>query len=558
MNILKDKTFLKIVSIVIVLILVYIFFLSGFTIFRISRFKFGDVFTKLALKIKPPPSYRDKIVVITIDDQSLARSRYRWPWPRITEVELLERLKTYQPKVIGFDIAFIGKSQDETNDILFANQLEQLGNCIISAHFSPRGEYILPLSKFRDVARFGFINKLRDKDNHVRSARAVVLSKKGNVIDYSFETKVISELMDLETIESDSQKITLKDANRRFTIPIDNLGSVRINYRMSKTDFKTVSFWRVVQEDLPIDTFKDKIVLIGATAEVIHDTYSTPLGIMPGVMIGANTIQTILQRDFIKVAPLWTQRIFLLIIGLIVTFFTYRYKLAKAFFLNVFLLSLLFIVYASFFLMNILVDFSGVLFVIIGTFLGISGSSYLRLAIEANILKSQAITDALTGIYGFRYFNLKLKNEVARAKRYNQNLCLLILDIDHFKRVNDTYGHDNGNIILKGIAHIMKERSRRADVVARFGGEEFCVILPQINQDNALIFAERLREKIEKTPFVIKMEDSVNLTITVSIGVSHLNKNKTHTAEALLKSADTALYKAKNSGRNKVCVFRKD
>ena len=555
MHILKDKTFLKIVGIVILLILIYTIFLSGLNFFRISRMKMSDALLKISLKIKPPSDYQNKIVIIAIDDPSLTKSIHRWPWPRSEISKLIQKLVGYQPKVVGFDLAFLGKSIDSDDDILLASRLRQLENCVVSAYFSPEGEYILPLKLIRDATEFGFVNKLRDKDNIIRSARVAVLSTKGDILDYSFETKVASQFLGLDSIEYDAKKITLKNLNRNFDIPLSRIGSIFINYRSRTPDYKTISFWKVLEENLPLDTFKDKIVLVGATSEIIHDIYPSPLGVLPGVYITANTIQTILDENFIKAPPLWLHRLVLLLLGIIVAFITYRCSLAKAFFCNTFLLIFLFIGCVFLFLNNYLIDFNSMLLVGVSTFLGISGVSYLRLAIETNILKSEASMDALTGIYGFRYFDRKLKNEVAQAKRYNRQLCMLILDIDFFKKINDTYGHDNGNIILKKIASILKDSSRHADVVARFGGEEFCIISPHITQENAIIFAERIRARIEKTPFVIKNEKSINLT--VSIGLACLQKNNYH-ADSFLKSADNALYKAKDSGRNKVCVFGKD
>lgn len=550
MRIFKDKTFLKIISLVISLTLVYLFFLSNLTIFRISRLKASDTFIKLVSTLKPAPKSQNNIVVIAIDDLSLAKVAHKWPWPRKFQTELLKKIGQYKPKVIVFDISFIGKSEDQNDDIEFAEELKKQGNCVIASHFSPKGEYILPLEILQESAKVGFTNKPRDKDNYIRSTRLVVMATDGKVLDYSLEMKIMSQIFGSE-IEYNKTSLNFRNKTKIFSIPISDIGTILINYKTKKTDFKTIPFWEALNNNITPETFNNKILFIGATSEVIHDIYPTALGIMPGVAISANTLQTILEKDFIYILPLWIQRIIALVLAFFIAFITYRYSLGKAFFLNTEILLAVFLTYLKLFTYNVLADFSSILYVGLGTFLGISGFSYLRLAIEANILKNQAITDGLTQIYGFRYFDLRLKSEFDRSRRYRYPLSLLILDIDHFKQINDTYGHDNGNIILQKIAKMLKDFSRKADVVARFGGEEFCAILPHIKQDAAFLFAERIRKKIEETHFPIKGNKDINLT--VSIGISSLN-NKMKAADDFLKASDTALYKAKNSGRNKVCV----
>lgn len=173
-------------------------------------------------------------------------------------------------------------------------------------------------------------------------------------------------------------------------------------------------------------------------------------------------------------------------------------------------------------------------------------------ALKANYQQSisMAITDALTGLYNRHYLNTHLENTVRNALANSKPLSLMIMDMDHFKSVNDTYGHDVGDQVLKQLADIIVKTTRSADLVARFGGEEFVVLMPETDEKEARDAAERLRKRVESTPFIITHEVG-QITKTLSIGVSYLDFMG-DSCEALLKRADEALYRAKNGGRNRV------
>ncbi len=155
--------------------------------------------------------------------------------------------------------------------------------------------------------------------------------------------------------------------------------------------------------------------------------------------------------------------------------------------------------------------------------------------------------DGLTQIFNRRYFLEQLERELSRAKRYRRELSLILFDIDHFKQINDTYGHLAGDYVLKQLATVVKGKIRREDIMARYGGEEFAVILPEIDNANSVAFSEKIRKLVEKTPF--KFEDA-RIAVTVSIGVA--TGEDADDAANLIKRTDEKLYEAKNAGRN--CV----
>jgi diguanylate cyclase (GGDEF)-like protein len=168
-----------------------------------------------------------------------------------------------------------------------------------------------------------------------------------------------------------------------------------------------------------------------------------------------------------------------------------------------------------------------------------------------------AISDSLTGLYVHQYFKQKLAHEMEIAQKYRLPISLLLFDIDHFKKFNDTYGHQTGDYILKQLAEFVQQTVPATGICARYGGEEFVIILPETNVSEAVTIADELRSKIES----LRLAHSNNeFRITVSVGVSghdyKTRKTVTKLPETLVKQADTALYSAKESGRNCVQQFK--
>ena len=181
---------------------------------------------------------------------------------------------------------------------------------------------------------------------------------------------------------------------------------------------------------------------------------------------------------------------------------------------------------------------------------------YASVAIENIKLRKLSTVDELTGLYIFRYFKIVLGHEFQKCLRYKTPLSLIMIDIDNFKKINDTYGHQNGNIVLSKIGKIILSNVRRADVPVRYGGEELAVLLPNSNLDGTKKCAETLRSLIEKEDFF--MTNKGPLRVTVSIGVVSFPSTNISSAEEMIKSADTALYTAKREGKNRVVVFSKE
>ena len=166
-------------------------------------------------------------------------------------------------------------------------------------------------------------------------------------------------------------------------------------------------------------------------------------------------------------------------------------------------------------------------------------------------LNKLVLEDSLTGLYNRRYFNRALESEMMRNNREFHPLTLAILDVDHFKLINDTYGHDAGDEVLKALAMIMHKNVRQSDALMRIGGEEFAVIMPNVRYQVAVDVMERLRNDIENMVIPFNGDE---LRTSVSIGITVREPNKFVSVDELYKQADQALYQAKETGRNKVVL----
>lgn len=196
-----------------------------------------------------------------------------------------------------------------------------------------------------------------------------------------------------------------------------------------------------------------------------------------------------------------------------------------------------------------IVFYLGSIFVLLVTRLACSTAQELK---RVYVLEQETITDPMLKTFNRRYLDRRLQEEVQRAHRHGLDLSLLMVDIDHFKQVNDTWGHQIGDLVLQHLAQLMLAVMRQTDIVARFGGEEFLILLPHTSESEAYQLAERLRRAVEYTPLLMESgSDGIpELRVTVSIGGASVQDSDD--AFSLLERCDQTMYRAKQEGRNRV------
>jgi diguanylate cyclase (GGDEF)-like protein len=182
-------------------------------------------------------------------------------------------------------------------------------------------------------------------------------------------------------------------------------------------------------------------------------------------------------------------------------------------------------------------------------------SSEAALALEVvelyHHMKVMAVTDGLTGLYNHREFYQALRRELERARRYRHTLSLLIIDVDDFKQFNDRHGHPAGDVALRRVAELLRKCARATDILSRYGGEEFAVILPESTPSGALMVAERIKTEINGHNFIYGSKYPVNLTVSIGI---YTSEDGGVSEDQMVSLADEAAYLAKNSGKNRVVV----
>lgn len=179
-------------------------------------------------------------------------------------------------------------------------------------------------------------------------------------------------------------------------------------------------------------------------------------------------------------------------------------------------------------------------------------SENLDLVLKNSILSEIAARDMLTGLYNRLYVTEKIDSEMNRSQRHGCPVSILMLDIDHFKRVNDSFGHSAGDGVLRSVAQVLRDSCRVYDIPGRYGGEEFCIVLPETKVGNTTVVAERIRERLAANRFVIG-SDSVVVTASIGIaGIDSIESEGVVSPSALIDRADRALYSAKHLGRNRV------
>ena len=180
------------------------------------------------------------------------------------------------------------------------------------------------------------------------------------------------------------------------------------------------------------------------------------------------------------------------------------------------------------------------------------GESHCILFDEVTTLRKQVVTDPLTGLFNVRHFRKSLEHELERTRRTGMTTALIMVDLDHFKNINDTWGHESGNQVLQTVAQLLQDQTRKLDICCRYGGEEFAVILPSTELMLARQVAERCLNALRET---VIPRDETDLQVTASIGVA-VADNSAQTTESLIENADECMYEAKRGGRNQVVSKR--
>ena len=513
--------------------------LTGFLFFvqtsvpavEVINLKGRDFFFQLGHLLFPPPPEMNQIVLVTLDDETLQRIESRWPYSRSIYGEVLKRLNPFSPKAVGFDLIFSGNDISPGSDSAFVGALKEAGNVVIASHKDSAGE-VGPSSLIRQGAwEVGIVDKPRDSDHVIR--RSFLSFSIGGKQYSSWELALLRKAFSSKGIQKFPQN-----------------SEIVIDYRLQFNEFPQISFWRLLEGSVLAKEVRDKIVLIGLTAESFHDIHETPLGLMPGLAVNANVLLMLMDHGFFSFAPVW--------IAPALSFFSFWLTLLVAFsnpfgaaFLIVIVLILIFLAVSFLLFLNQMI--LDLWLIALGIILALITAVIFN---EAQVflihlkLKKELVRDSLTGFYNRNFLYLKLELEFHRLLsgrswfKSNPEISVVMFGLDRFKKTNDSSSRSEKDRVLQTMAEAIRTSVRKDELICRYGESEFCVVLPSTSLQDAAKFAVKIRKLIQDHP-----------TFKISIGVVSRSSTKANHPAQLLKAAEQILSRARSNNENQICVF---
>ena len=561
--------------------------------FEVAENRTFDYRQSLQVIHKRPLPNKD-IVVLAVDDASLESlwEKYgEWPIPRNVYADLINYLEAQKPQSIIFDLMFIKSIRTSADaDRYLADTMNKFNNIYTGMNLDDQPSSLrIPIdlpdrlalniendsnidfsqksykncrpimsSLIDGKVNIGMTNVQRASDGILREITPIMMYKDKYYPYLSFKAGA-------DYIEQKNAKDFVIDANSNLKvfdtkIPLTKDGNAILNWYGPSGTHTIIPMYEVINAmtgtNKSLNTkfdFKDKVIIIGTTATALQDNKSVPIQniIYPGVEVHATFFNNMLDNNFIRKTDAFTDIIIITsviaIVGAIVMLSTSTLFASLSTIL--FGIAYLFISYYLMELYNLWIPVVMPVISIMAAFALSFLAKYLLKARDFEYQYKLATIDGLTELYNHRYFQDTLRKQIDIARRYNQAFSLIIIDIDFFKKFNDTYGHQAGDAVLRQVAKILKNNSRATDYVCRYGGEEMTIILPNTSAEDALFNANRICKAVAETPFHLTPVDKVN--VTKSLGVSTFPDNA-QTPQDLIEWADKGLYYAKEHGRNQV------
>ena len=373
--------------------------------------------------------------------------------------------------------------------------------------------------------------------------------------------------VDKITVDSDNNLILGK---RKIKMLPDS--SVILNWygdsgAFQNNTFTYVPFWKIIESlnakkkgTAPIladGFFKDKVVYLGTSVMSLSDIKMVPTGkYFPGVEIHTTLLNNIIDNNIITKAPAIVNIAAILFLIVIVASAVYFVRSILASLVISAGISVFYLIFAYYLMkfFKIWIWIAIPMIAILFTFIIVYLIKYIMKSRDLEYTYKLATTDGLTELYNHRFFQEQMIMNIDYAKRANHSFSLILIDIDFFKKFNDTYGHQAGDAVLKQVAQTLKKTVRVSDIVCRYGGEEMSIILRNVNNEEAIFTANKICDVVRNTPF--NLGNNIEKQVTISLGVSTFPMDGDTPAE-LIEHADKGLYIAKENGRNQVGVAHK-
>ncbi len=534
------------------------------------------------------------IVIVAIDDASyeyILEKYGEWPLPRDIYAKLIDYIEAQQPKSIAFDLMFVKSLRSKPGaDEALAESFKKYPNIYTAMNLDNQSvdvrrpvelptklsvkvtnyskdidfdslsflncRTILP-EIINNTQNIGMINVSRADDGILRKMPVFVKYQGKYYPQLAF--RVGMGLIKQEENYNPHEFIIDRSSNLLLNnrkIFIDKDGGAILNWYGSTGTYQQLPLYRLLKA---IDSnekfsykFNNKIVYFGTTASSLFDIKTIPVAkIYPGVEVQATYVNNLLDNNFISKVDKRITVILGVILAAIIGYLVINIPSAAIVTLSFVSIYSLYILFA-YFIMKYHNMWIGIVYpIMLGIIIFIS-AFVVKYIIKSRDFEQQyllATTDGLTELYNHRYFQEQMKMQVEQSKRYEIPFSLIIIDIDFFKKFNDTFGHQAGDAVLHQVAQLLKQSVRSTDIVCRYGGEEMSIILPNTSKEMSVITAEKICKRVAAKRF--KLNNYQESNVTISLGVSSFPEDGDTTQE-IIEAADKRLYQSKHNGRNRV------
>ena len=534
------------------------------------------------------------IVIIAIDDASYEYilDKYgEWPLPRDVYAQIIEYLEAQHPKIIAFDLMFVKSIKSKTDaDQALTNTFKKYNNIYTAMNLDNQSVELrlpteLPQKLSVEVANYsqdinfesltfqncrtilpellnatsniGMINVSRADDGILRKMPIFLIYQGKYYPQLAF--KVGMGILRQEESYNPPRFIINRGSelllNKR-KIFIDNDGGAILNWYGPTGTYQQISMFRLIKAVEKKEkfnyNFNNKIIYFGTTASSLFDIKTVPVAkLYPGVEVQATYLNNMLDDSFISKIDKRITILLGIIMAVITGYLVINVNSAAIVTLSFVSMYSLYIMF-TYFMMKYHNLWIGIVYPLILGLLVFISAFVVKYIIKSRDFEQHyllATTDGLTELYNHRYFQEQMRMQVEQAKRYEAPFSLIIIDIDFFKKFNDTFGHQAGDAVLKQVAQLLKQSVRATDIVCRYGGEEMSIILPNTPKDMSVITAEKICKRVAAKRF--RLNNSQESNVTISLGVATFPDDGTSAAE-IIEAADKRLYQSKNNGRNQV------
>ena len=530
------------------------------------------------------------IVIIAIDDATYEYilGKYgEWPLPRDIYANIINYLEKQSPRAIAFDMMFVKslKSENKADEALIKT-FKKYNNIFTSMNFDNqsadlREPPVLPEKLTVDIinlshlnfsdltftncrsildgiiqatSNIGIINVSRSDDGILRKMPVVVKYKEQFYPQLALKVG-LNYLGEKQTSFEIDKNSNFKIGDRK--IYLDKDGSAILNWYGPAGTYTYIPMYQLIKavngEKTELNyNFSNKIIYFGTTAASLFDIKTVPSGkIYPGVEVQATYVNNIIDNNFIRKVHKGYTIALSILLALLIASVVSRVDSAFTASLICFSADLIYIL-ISYYAMKFENLWLDITYPLIFSIFAFTSTYIIKYLIKSRDFEQQyklATTDGLTELYNHRYFQEQIRMQVEQSKRYNSSFSLIIIDIDFFKRFNDTFGHQSGDAVLRQVAQTLKRNVRTTDIVCRYGGEEMSIILPNTPKEEAFSTAQKICDRVANKKF--RLFNGKETNVTISLGVSTFPADG-ESAVDIIEAADKRLYNAKNNGRNQV------